>query len=92
VNRVSRPLRRASTLGPRNINRGKPHLLLVSYRSVRWKTQEFRTQWVEDRASTGLSACRWFERFNAAMVGFEEGRPRKVINLEKSQGIVWNET
>jgi len=42
----------------------------------------------ENQASTGMASCRWFERFNAAMVAFEEGRERKLINLEKSLGIV----
>jgi hypothetical protein len=46
----------------------------------------------ENEASRGIASNRWFERYNAARVAFEEGRERKLINLEKSLGIVWKET
>jgi len=48
-----------------------------------------RKQDEENLASTGMASCRWFERFNAAMVAVVKGSERKVINLEKSLGIVW---
>jgi hypothetical protein len=47
-----------------------------------------------DKASLGnglsMRDFRWFDRYENAVVAFEEGRPRKLINLEKSLGIVWN--
>jgi hypothetical protein len=47
-----------------------------------------------DKASLGnglsMRDFRWLARYENAVVAFEEGRPRKLINLEKSLGIVWN--
>ncbi len=49
---------------------------------------------VVDRASLGggrgLRDLRWFDIYEDALIAFEDGRPKKLINLEKSLGIVWD--
>jgi hypothetical protein len=44
----------------------------------------------EARTIKGLtSATKWLDRYDSAMIAFEEGSPRKLINLETFLGITW---
>ena len=44
------------------------------------------------RSIKGLtSAAKWLGRYDSAIIAFEEGNPRKLMNLEKVLGITWKE-
>jgi hypothetical protein len=54
-----------------------------------WKRQN--EERAEARTAEELEQFKWIDRYEAALIAFEEGNPQEWIKLEKALGIVWKD-